>query len=550
MAGRSAVVVVGWIAAAWPIGGAAAAQQQAPAACVRAVEEYGAGRAAEAVSAYRECVSASPASAALLTNFGAALVQAGSYDEGIEQYRRALALAPGEPLIRRNLAIAFYKAGRIAEAATELESLRAGDPANGQVTLLLADCLLQLSRARDAVTVLQPLAAALGTEPAFAYLYGLALMNDGQTAAAEAVIDPLLRNPRSAEAYLLIGTAAFARHDYPRAVEGYARAVQLNPQLPMLQSLYGQALLATGDPDGAADAFRTELVTNANDFEANLRLGEILLQRESYAEARPLLERAAHLRSAAPEPRCDLAKLLAATGDLEAARTTLETLTKEAPEYGPAYALLADVYTRLKRSKDAERASDTARRLMPAGASNGSDLLALGVAAPEFRLSHANGPGHTALVDLRARMPVVLVFGSVTCPKFRFDAPAFERLQAAYAGRIAFLMIYVHEAHGDDNWQSTINDRDAVSAAVPATFDAKLHNAQFCLRRLSLTLPAVVDGLDRAVERAYHAWPSAAYLIGRDGRIAWRSRLGEQEFSLSEMERAIAELIGPSGRTP
>jgi hypothetical protein len=45
------------------------------------------------------------------------------------------------------------------------------------------------------------------------------------------------------------------------------------------------------------------------------------------------------------------------------------------------------------------------------------------------------------------------------------------------------------------------------------------------------------------VERAYHAWPSAVYLIARDGRIAWSSRLGELDFHAEEMEQAIQALL-------
>ena len=46
--------------------------------------------------------------------------------------------------------------------------------------------------------------------------------------------------------------------------------------LPAGYSLLGQALLATGDPDGALAAFLRELASNPNDYDANLRAGQIL----------------------------------------------------------------------------------------------------------------------------------------------------------------------------------------------------------------------------------------------------------------------------------
>ena len=40
-----------------------------------------------------------------------------------------------------------------------------------------------------------------------------------------------------------------------------------------------------------------------------------------------------------------------------------------------------------------------------------------------------------------------------------------------------------------------------------------------CSRKLHLPFPALVDGMDGAVETAYHAWPSRALIVGSDGKI-------------------------------
>ena len=73
--------------------------------------------------------------------------------------------------------------------------------------------------------------------------------------------------------------------------------------------------------------------------------------------------------------------------------------------------------------------------------------------------------------------------------------------------------------------------------------DDKRHNATLCLRTLALRLPAVVDGLDRHVEQAYDAWPSAVYLVDTHGVVRWRSRLGEQEFSAADMRAALERAL-------
>jgi hypothetical protein len=48
-----------------------------------------------------------------------------------------------------------------------------------------------------------------------------------------------------------------------------------------------------------------------------------------------------------------------------------------------------------------------------------------------------------------------------------------------------------------------------------------------------------VDGLDGAVEAAYNAWPSRAYVIDRNGRIAYSTRLTEQDFDPARMEAVL-----------
>jgi tetratricopeptide (TPR) repeat protein len=540
MASTDRRVAAGALALLLAVGDAAAQAPDDP--CRAAVELYRQGRADESVARFRECVSAVPASAGLLSDYGAALAASGAFDEALVQYARALELLPGHPVIRRNMGLAYYKSGRPGDAAPIFADLLRADPSDARALLLLADCHVQLGEPAKAVDVLAPHEAARSGDPAFAYVFGLALMNAGQVERAGRVIDPLLRDPGSAEAQMLLGSAALARGDLPAAVAAFGKAAALAPALPMVHSLHGQTLLGTGDADGAAAAFRRELAANPNDFEANLRLGQILAAR-SDPEAEPLLARAGLLRPSSPEPVLDLARIHAKQGDLERARAALESLVRSQPQLAPARRELAAVYARLGRSADAAREDGEARRLGAASADDGG-LIAGGAPAPAFDLPRVGAPGRISSAGLWADRPAVLVFGSLSCPKFRFDARALQAIADRYADRAAFVMIYVHEAHGDDSWQSTINERERIPVTRVVTLDDKTHNATLCLRTLSMRLPAVVDGLDRAIERAYAAWPSAVYVIDRGGTVRWRSRLGEQEFSEDAMREALERAIG------
>ena len=53
--------------------------------------------------------------------------------------------------------------------------------------------------------------------------------------------------------------------------------------------------------------------------------------------------------------------------------------------------------------------------------------------------------------------------------------------------------------------------------------------------------------MDGAAEIAYQAWPSRLYLTGRDGKVAFQTRLGEQDFHAADLEAAIRAMLAAKG---
>ena len=100
-------------------------------------------------------------------------------------------------------------------------------------------------------------------------------------------------------------------------------------------------------------------------------------------------------------------------------------------------------------------------------------------------------------------------------------------------------MVYIREAHTAESWESGRNSRDGIVIAPARSETEKRGHAQLCLRKLHFEFPAVVDGLDGAVEQAYSAWPSRAVLVGVDGRIVFITRLTELDFVPAEMRLAM-----------
>jgi tetratricopeptide (TPR) repeat protein len=109
------------------------------------------------------------------------------------------------------------------------------------------------------------------------------------------------------------------------------------------------------DNAGAKAAFRLALEQDANDFEANLRLGAILRMQNEHAAALPYIEKALRLRPASLPARYQKAALLVAMGRLEEALPLLEALVEESPSFTEAHLQLAQVYFRLGRREDGQR---------------------------------------------------------------------------------------------------------------------------------------------------------------------------------------------------
>ncbi|HET9319811.1 MAG TPA: deiodinase-like protein, partial [Bryobacteraceae bacterium] len=317
-----------------------------------------------------------------------------------------------------------------------------------------------------------------------------------------ALVDGILRDSESAEAHFLLGSVAFMAKDYPGAVKEFFKASAVNADLPSLQSYYGQALLFTGDPDGAAAAFRKQLASDPNDYDSNLRLAQILLQRRQYGEARPLFERALRERAGSTEAALGIAK--------------------------------SDLGDR----HSGERAA--AAKLDGSESAGG---IPLGSMAPDFTLLASSGENRVRLSAFRGKRPVVLVLGSYTCPKFRSQSGVLNGLYERYHGRVEFVLVYIREAHSSGSWQSTINQRQGIDLADPTTFEQKREYATSCVRKLKIPYTAAVDPMDNSTEKAYVAWPSRLYLVDKQGRVAFTSLLDELNFDASSLDSALQSAI-------
>ncbi len=111
-----------------------------------------------------------------------------------------------------------------------------------------------------------------------------------------------------------------------------------------------------------------------------------------------------------------------------------------------------------------------------------------------------------------------------------------------YGDQVEFIVVYLREAHALDSRSPLGGDDGMPIVEDPISLLERQAVARVCMTKLALEpMPAVVDEIDDRVGQAYTAHPDRLYLVGRDGKIAYRGGPGPFGFSPDELEEAIRE---------
>jgi type I thyroxine 5'-deiodinase len=87
------------------------------------------------------------------------------------------------------------------------------------------------------------------------------------------------------------------------------------------------------------------------------------------------------------------------------------------------------------------------------------------------------------------------------------------------------------------------NVRDGVLFRSPRDEAERASVAGACVRKLGIHFPALLDSFDNRVESAYTGWPDRLYLIGRGGRVLYKSKPGPFGFHPRDLAEAIKTSI-------
>lgn len=182
----------------------------------------------------------------------------------------------------------------------------------------------------------------------------------------------------------------------------------------------------------------------------------------------------------------------------------------------------------------------------PAQAGRHPEKVRRGDPAPDFTLQSPQGGQSTRLAEFRGVKPVVLIFGSYTCPPFRDVYPTLERLYQTYGDAVAFRYIYIREAHAEDGWKMPRNQREGIAIKDPQTMAERIQVAQKACAFFKTAIPGLVDTIDDATDRAYAAWPSRIFLVAANGTIAVCGEPGPR--GLVPAARAVEQWLGQNAK--
>jgi hypothetical protein len=108
---------------------------------------------------------------------------------------------------------------------------------------------------------------------------------------------------------------------------------------------------------------------------------------------------------------------------------------------------------------------------------------------------------------------------------------------------VDFLVVYISEAHPGSIVSVPKQGGGSELQIIPPTsnVEERLRNLRQFVEVVGLTIPSVIDGEDDAVKRAYAAWPDRIYVVGVDGKIAYKGAPGPTGFKVPDLAAWLRE---------
>jgi thiol-disulfide isomerase/thioredoxin len=146
---------------------------------------------------------------------------------------------------------------------------------------------------------------------------------------------------------------------------------------------------------------------------------------------------------------------------------------------------------------------------------------------PPFDLPTTSGGRFTSDSLRQDGRPLLLVFGSLTCPVTESAGPGLIEVHELFGGSVRFVVVDVREAHPGSRFDQ------------PETMSDKVRHADALAQHHGFPFEVAVDDLAGGLHRAFGTRPSSAYLIDTTGRILFRAHWSNATEALREALSAV-----------
>lgn len=338
-------------------------------------------RPQESVQAYEQAVQLLPRATGYHYALIIQLLRMGQLDVAEVRLEQLQAIAPKDPGSQYLRAFVDFQRDRLDSARTAIEAVLRQGPDNIAAQLLAGAIYLKLE---DHIQAQHYLESVLAKVP-------------GQSLARRYLAASLLATGEAVRARELLEPVVSAEHD------------------PVTMTLAGQAFLASGDFDQAAQYFTQAVEAQPDDVKARTRLAVASLWSGDQGRAVAELEEAVRLDASSGQPDLALVMTLLRAGEYDKALEAQQALEEKQPDNPQTYNLKGGIYLAKSNPAEARKAFEKALSLkadfLPAAVNLARlDVREGQLEAAEQRFTQviAANPGspdaYLMLADLKTRM--------------------------------------------------------------------------------------------------------------------------------------------------
>jgi tetratricopeptide (TPR) repeat protein len=353
----------------------------------------------QAIAAVEAAALYQPAAEDALVDLAITYYDAGLFDKALQPLHKAIAVNPQSPSAHAMLGKTYFSVHEYEKAAAEFEAAMEFGANDFDTSFTLAIAYLQQRKFAEARRVFDWMLLHLGDQ---------------------------------AELHVVIGRALRVAGRLPEAIDEFKRAIALNPTLARVHDNLALAYLMNEGASRLTDAereFKTELVSNPDEFFANYYLGIVYIFQRKWELAITFLKNAARVQSDNPDPYFQLGQ---AYQELAKHDQAIEALKK-------AIALNPDLtHNKFQVTTAHYRLAQSLLKVGQAEAGQKELRLSSELKAEAFKMAQTSGSGPSTmgtsqLPDQEDKLPVTGSAGSATAAWNVPDEKAMRDLETAEA---------------------------------------------------------------------------------------------------------------------